>query len=278
MLPFSRSNEGAIRSDFPLSFPRRDKVSVPPPNRRHASVATTRRTSVQETSSRASGSGGGSYAGGSFHLVVHDASVGCATASVSARRLDELFFGASTTATTGATSGGEDVEGVAATDAVEGRRESGHAHVTSSAGRGGRVLRDCGLFEELIPLSLSGSAPARCEAGTSSMAVTEDTAFSSPMPAARKKKVLKSLSHEKHRGDLKPGEGSPDGSGSDQYSASGGIYCGTGGPAAWDTCMQTDGFAKTPVSSQRKIGHGEACGGDSSGSSSVQETPSPKVT
>ena len=157
-------------SDFPWSFPRLDKATVPPPDRCRASAgvgggAEAKAATSSELSSASreddSGSGGGGsgdHHSGNLRLSANDIAVACAgagvLASVSASRLDELFFGGSSTdVAAGNSDGEEDMEGVSR--AVGAGRGCGETSPTPSTGCARGAIGDCGLFEDLAPLSAS---------------------------------------------------------------------------------------------------------------------------
>lgn len=190
---------------FPSSFPRLDRAAtLPPPNRHRVAdelprehtggaVAAAAGADADVTGSRGASSndgGGGAGDGGGRCLRLRDdaaggrsifgAVVASVSASVSARRLENLFFGsggggggegarsdpASAASTTGVDSA---VDGAAAAADATGkvpearaRRKSRRSATLPASGStavspraGGVSSVACGLFEELIPLGLS---------------------------------------------------------------------------------------------------------------------------
>ena len=174
-----RSKIGLAVSDFPWSFPRLDRATVPPPDRRRATVGVERRAEAKSSPSSELSSGGddgggrgggGRYTPELLRLSARDVAVACAgsgvLAPVSASRLDELFFGGSFTDEATSTSDGEGVvESIYRAAGVQGAgRSRGETSPTPSVGGVRGAIADCGLFEDLAPSSASLHSPGRAAA------------------------------------------------------------------------------------------------------------------
>lgn len=152
---------------------------MPPPDRRRATVGVGRRTEAKTSPSLEPSSGGGDDGGGGggdrytaelLRLSARDIAIACAgsgvLAPVSASRLDELFFGGSFTDAAASTSDGEEIiEGIYRAAGLQGAgRSHGETSPTPSVGGVRGAIADCGLFEDLAPLSASLHSPGLAEA------------------------------------------------------------------------------------------------------------------
>ncbi|CAN0224656.1 unnamed protein product, partial [Ascophyllum nodosum] len=167
---------------FPMSFPRLDKGCVPPScgGQIESGVAASRHANDKNAGYLDEGRGGrdgnDSDSLGSFALTVRDVVALGVRASVSARQLDELFFGAAKRLSRSA-----DGEGVSALAEPGDVRSSSSPSPGSSASDAG-VLEDCDLFDDLVPLGMPSKdeSPERlgCELSSESVGLetrkTED--------------------------------------------------------------------------------------------------------
>lgn len=315
-----------------MSFPRLDKASLPPPSRRHALIEADRypkgdAASSYRRESRATcgdvkdddidiaASSAGTECAEASCLTAKNVAAVSASASVSARCLDELFFGASGVLAMGVRrdpGDGEASTSAEKVDVVLGRGRPGVEHdaaelldLSHGDGKDGaddnERERDpdcCDLFEELLPSGMqcrppsgtkdeespsvvSSTAAAGIEGSTSTLLTAEPEEFTANDPVLMQANGT-CQAREEDRDTERLGRGpKPE----DDH-----VRGDSDNPAVKNARAQTasDGevingnrvVARTPIGarrSRRVIRTSGSGGCDSGSSSSVQETPSPKV-